>query len=153
MRNLINHEDAILLATAGNAIITLQSEATDIHFTYQIRAKKEDIDNPSILFVGLLTGSDNNSSYTYIGFLKKGINGQWSFTHGTKSRIYKEAKSVAAFGYTWHSLALASIARGVKIWHEGRCCCCGRRLTTPTSVSMGIGPECAGMLAKKQGVY
>lgn len=31
----------------------------------------------------------------------------------------------------------------VDFFHTGRCCMCGRKLTNPTSIESGIGPECA----------
>lgn len=35
----------------------------------------------------------------------------------------------------------------VEIWHEGACGCCGRALSVPASVAMGLGPACAEGLA------
>jgi hypothetical protein len=29
-----------------------------------------------------------------------------------------------------------------EIWHEGRCGRCGRKLTVPDSIAIGIGPDC-----------
>ena len=37
----------------------------------------------------------------------------------------------------------ARIPEHLEIFHEGRCCACGRKLTTPESILSGIGPECA----------
>jgi len=48
---------------------------------------------------------------------------------------------VQAFEWTVKKLYNGTLS-GVKIFHEGKCCRCGRRLTTPTSVQNGIGPEC-----------
>jgi hypothetical protein len=33
------------------------------------------------------------------------------------------------------------------VYHEGRCGACGRRLTTPESISSGLGPVCAGRIS------
>jgi hypothetical protein len=43
------------------------------------------------------------------------------------------------------------IPETVEIWHEGRCCRCGRRLTVPESIYAGIGPDCAGKMAPLPG--
>ena len=31
----------------------------------------------------------------------------------------------------------------VEIWHEGGCKCCGKKLTVPASIELGMGPDCA----------
>lgn len=38
---------------------------------------------------------------------------------------------------------VASLSR-LQVWHEGRCGRCGRKLTVPSSIETGLGPECAG---------
>jgi hypothetical protein len=40
------------------------------------------------------------------------------------------------------AVAKGSLPEGYKIQHEGKCCRCGRTLTTPESIERGIGPEC-----------
>jgi SWI/SNF-related matrix-associated actin-dependent regulator 1 of chromatin subfamily A len=32
-----------------------------------------------------------------------------------------------------------------RLWHQGRCSCCGRTLTDSDSIARGIGPVCAGL--------
>lgn len=32
-----------------------------------------------------------------------------------------------------------------RLWHEGRCSACGRRLTDPESIERGLGPVCSGI--------
>ena len=34
------------------------------------------------------------------------------------------------------------VDKGFNLHHEGRCCRCGRVLSTPESCDRGIGPEC-----------
>lgn len=34
------------------------------------------------------------------------------------------------------------ISRQLNIYHNGKCCVCGRKLTDPESIKIGIGPTC-----------
>lgn len=34
----------------------------------------------------------------------------------------------------------------VEVWHEGSCGRCGRKLTVPSSIETGLGPECAELV-------
>lgn len=121
-------------ATAGNAIFTVESSRTGARFTYRVRARAS-IGN-GVLFVSVLTGSDNENDYSYIGWID-----QWhGFRHGgAKSSIGSDASSVIAFAWLWRHRSNPSPAR---VYHEGRCGRCGRRLTVPSSIESGLGPEC-----------
>ena len=33
----------------------------------------------------------------------------------------------------------------IEVWHEGYCGKCGRKLTRPESMKIGLGPECSGL--------
>ena len=133
MKNTIQPSAALALMQAGKAIITLESQKTGVHFTYKIR---ESQNKPGWYFCSVLTGPDNGRDYTYFGSM---VDQRFIKTRGSK--ISEEAKSVKAFVYTLDNLALGRTP-SVNIYHEGRCCRCGRTLTTPESVSLGIGPEC-----------
>jgi hypothetical protein len=122
---------------AGNATFTIVSKKTQARFTYRVRKPK---DADDISFVQIMNGSDNESSFAYVGFIRNGI-----FTHGgRKARAKVDAPSVMAFGWTFISLMRDShLPTTVEIWHEGRCGRCNRKLTVPSSIRSGLGPECA----------
>ena len=120
---------------AGNATITLRSKATDARFTYKIRAK----DDGAIHFVSLLRGADNESDFSYFGYIRRGV----FFHGGHKARVNRDAPSAAGFEWAWKSLVRDHLPVTLEIWHEGRCGRCGRKLTVPSSIANGIGPECA----------
>lgn len=132
--NQLQGSDARAFALAGNAILTLQSRRTGQRFTYRVRAA--DGEGLATHFVQLLTGPDNTSDYQYLGYLAGD-----RYVHGKKSRVSSRAPSVQAFAWWW-----ARVDHGhpeLEVFHEGRCGKCGRLLTTPESVTRGIGPECA----------
>src|SRR5688572_9450320 len=113
-------------AEAGNATITLRSKATDARFTYRIQAPhyegKEGTNaarniNSELRFVKLLIGSDNENSYAYLGFIRRGV----FFHGGGKTKIGQDAPSALAFAWAWRKLQQDELPDNLEIWHEGRC--------------------------------
>jgi hypothetical protein len=131
--------DALLFMQAGNATVTLASKTTGNRFTYRIRGAEDGSDT---FFVNLLRGPDNTSDYQYLGRISRGI-----FWLGRKNPrpgdISAEAPSAKAFDWTWRRLAKGELPNSLEIWHEDRCGRCGRKLTVPSSIASGLGPECA----------
>jgi hypothetical protein len=132
-------------ALAGNATFTATSRKTGTRFTFRVR-KPSDQD-PRFLgarvhdihFVSLMNGPDNENSYCFLGTI---FDGQ-TYRHGRKSRVGQDAPSAKAFTWIWNHRNDPTLPESVEIHHEGRCCCCGRKLTTPESCESGIGPICA----------
>lgn len=129
---------------AGRAIFTLAGSTT--RYTFKVTRKDPEpgstYTDPAY-FVNLLTGPDNTADYTYIGMLDV-ASGRIKLTR--RSSYRDDSGPVKAFNWT-----IARIWRGVeitpaRIYHVGRCGRCGRALTVPSSIEMGIGPECAGKI-------
>ena len=123
----------------GNATVTLVSTKTGTRFTYKIRAN----DEGDVFFVSLLSGPDNESDYRYLGRIARGV-----FWQGRKvpkpGDVGPDAPSSLAFKWAWERLAEGVLLDSLEIWHEGRCGRCARKLTVPSSIASGFGPECAG---------
>lgn len=134
-------DTALEFLFAGKAIFTVKSTKTGKHFTYKVSEPKTPKGNKQVHFISLLTGSDNESDYQYFAtiFDKK------AYMHGRRSRIGADAPGVVAFKYTLEHLLQGDLDTRVQIFHEGRCCKCGRKLTHPESIESGIGPECSKM--------
>jgi uncharacterized protein DUF6011 len=126
---------------AGKATVTLVSVRSGVRFTYRLRTS----DDGNAIFVGLLNGPDNNSQYKYLGRISRDV-----FWAGRKvpreGDIKRDAPSCRAFAFAWQKLAQGVIPDGLEIWHEGSCGRCGRRLTVPTSIAAGFGPECSSRM-------
>lgn len=129
---------------AGHAVFTVRSKKTGTRFTYKIRQPEPETDGaPAPHFVSVLTGPDNESDYQYLGCIFQARD----FVVTKKSRIGKDAPSAKAFAWLWAQLMAGKDVTGqMEYWHEGTCCRCGRRLTTPESIEAGIGPVCAGRM-------
>ncbi len=126
---------AQVFVLGGNARFTIVSKDTGRRFTYRVRRK-----DAGVYFVSLLTGSDNEKDYNFIGTL---FSGRSPYRHGRKANIKETAPAVVAFKWVWDKLTRGVLRNdAVEFWHEGRCCRCARALTDPASIERGIGPEC-----------
>jgi hypothetical protein len=123
--------------TAGNATFTLESP-TGNRFTYKVTQKSGTEDSPAgpFYFVSVLAGPDNVTDYTYIGYIVHN-----KFFWGAKSRLSAGVQSVRAFKW-FYDRAVKGNVEPVKVYHSGKCGRCGRKLTTPESITMGLGPVC-----------
>lgn len=131
---------------AGNARITLKSLKSGDHFTYRVKAAKNKsywiANGPASHFVSVLTGPDNETSFSYLGYYK---NSGWPLRRTAKS-LDRDAPSARAWEWFERKLFQGVIPENLEMWHEGRCGMCGRTLTVPESIARGIGPECAERL-------
>lgn len=121
----------------GNAAFTIENTKNGNRFTYKVQKLKSSA-NISLFFVSVLTGSDNDSNYAYLGAIRDGI-----FTIGYKSKITNRAISFIAFEKVFNDLKLGVYNVNLAFYHKGCCGKCGRTLTVPSSIVSGFGPECA----------
>jgi hypothetical protein len=119
---------------AGNARFTLRSKATGTRFTFKVRQPSPTKPH----FVSLLNGSSNEDDYQFLGTIFS-----TGYRRGQRSSITDEAPSAKAFDWFWKRVLGGKLSDQLEVWHEGRCCRCGRTLTVPESIASGIGPECA----------
>lgn len=147
----------------GNATITMLNTKTGTRHTYRVRCKRDTVENGrghlGPYRVEVMTGSDNTQHYTYMGYIP---------SHAHTGRYYdirlgKKGSKIGGrdprrLGFEWlwkllHGLNMDESKRKpaenyvgeyshVEVWHEGRCGCCGRKLTVPLSIERGIGPDC-----------
>ena len=133
-------QNAIL---AGKAFVTFLNTQTQKRFTYRITQIKDRATGEKLQrwFVSVLTGSNNESSYRYIGW----INNNFVFKHTATSKINASAQSVKAFENVFGRIVNQQPHDFLQIWHEGKCLCCGKKLTVPSSIQSGLGPICASV--------
>lgn len=122
----------------GKAIFTVANPQGQ-HYTFKI---KHDKGTP--FFVSLLTGPDNYLNYTYLGMY---IPQNKTVTLTAKSKFKEDSTPVKVIRWAIKMISdNKPLPQGYSIQHEGRCCRCGRLLTTPESIKHGIGPECMKMM-------
>lgn len=124
---------------AGNATFTLRNPNSGNHLTFKVSAPKKQDPKRPVYFVNLMTGKDNEKSYSFLGTLF----GQFNYQHSKKSILNVHDKKVEVFARFINLVENNILPSQVEIWHEGSCGRCGRKLTNPASILSGIGPECA----------
>lgn len=139
-RHSLTKESIRPFILAGNAIFTIQNEKTGGRFTFKVATKKNDPTAPH--WVRVLTGPDNTDHYTFMGT----IFGMENYVHSRKSNLTLHAQSVKVFLWFWNALSRNELPDCIKVYHEGRCGRCGRRLTVPESIENGLGPVCLGLM-------
>lgn len=125
----------------GNATFTVVSNKTGTRFTFRAREYKKSktkYDKP-LIFVKVLTGTDNENSYTYIGFLNHSNKGTLS---AGKQGLY-QSPSFKAMSWVVKALSKGIMPEDLSFYHCGKCARCGRTLTVPESIESGFGPICA----------
>ncbi len=118
----------------GRATFTVQNNKGE-HYTFKVSQRAE-----SPFFVSLMTGPDNENSFSYMGLLHPD-NGWVKLTHNSK--VTEDTISLAVVRWALKKVwSNGDLPEGYNIRHAGKCGCCGRKLTTPDSLDRGIGPEC-----------
>lgn len=138
-----NINDIKLFILSGKAIFTLESIITGRWFTYQVNKKvfkQKNEQERTFYFVSVLTGADNKTAYTYLGI----INPKFYLNTTKKSKICKDSISFKALNFFLSKLRKNELYHEINFYHEGVCGKCGKKLTTPDSVSVGLGPICRG---------
>jgi len=148
--------DAAKFIVAGKATFTISpSEAFKVwlqethgveclpHYTYKIARSKDQPGKEPVYFVSLLTGPDNWTNYTYMGLLNTDT---LDVRLTGKSRYRETSAPYLVLKAVLQRLASDKPMPDGCFRHEGKCCRCGRKLTVPSSIDSGIGPECAGKL-------
>lgn len=122
-----------------NGIFTVHNPATGNHRTFRVRTQREDADfAPGKRVLYLLTGPDNERNFTGFAFVDGGCIHVWKSKRGG---VYERYAGILANQAKWE-------ANGLEFVTEGRCRRCNRRLTTPASCELGIGPKCAERMAR-----
>jgi hypothetical protein len=129
---------------AGRAIFTVANPKGE---RYTFKVTKKDAQEGSrytqpTYFISLLTGSDNENDYTYMGIVS---NGRVVVTKASRFTVTSIPVQVAEWVIRL-MLADRTVPAGYFLGHEGRCGRCGRTLTVPSSLISGLGPDCLGKM-------
>jgi hypothetical protein len=121
--------------TAGHALFTVSNNNGE-HYTYKISRN----DDRKPLFVGILTGPNNETDYVYAGIYSPETS---SLRLTDKSKYTNDSVPVKVFNWAIKKVVSQQpLPLGYSIQHSGKCCRCGRTLTTSESINRGWGPEC-----------
>lgn len=128
--------DELKYLLAGKAVFTLYRAYHNERRTYKVT---QDAKNPRRFFVRVLFGPDNTQDYRYVGLF---------YDDTLKLRVTKasvvaaESPIVSMFDDLLDKVAGRADWPSLEIYKSKRCARCGRLLTTPDSIQLGLGPEC-----------
>jgi len=129
-------EDVKKFITGGKAEFTVQNVVSNNHLTFSISKDKV---KPHFYV---------NVCYSYVQYIYIGLlvinDGKYSFIKSKRLQDSKEdSTSVKVIEYMIkYYLNSDDGHNNLAFYHHGRCCKCGRPLTTPESIQKGIGPFC-----------
>ena len=128
----------------GKSTFTLSNKEKGTHYTYKVTCKKQP--GRVVYFVSVLSGPDNTSDYSYIGYCTSSEAVQ-IWTKKDARQYTDNAPSVKAFNWLLNRVAYCVAENKpfpafAGFYHMGSCCKCNRPLTDPLSVTLGIGPVC-----------
>ena len=141
--------DMARIIQGGKATFTLVSARSGTRFTYKAMAPKGRLKDGNtdfpVIFLSVLSDSDNEGRYSYLGQVFPPLSGLRYF-HGKKARAGTDSPSARLIAWLLDQLqGNGTKLDQVEFWHEGKCSRCGRKLTVPESIDTGFGPDCAAM--------
>ena len=121
----------------GKSTFTVVSARTGDRMTYRVTAvprHPQAIKVANWYWVSVRTGGEKN--WTYMGM----IFDDCKFKRTAKSKISEGTQEFA--GFSWLLRNAGDLKGKAEFLPSGKCCACGRQLTTSKSIAAGIGPEC-----------
>lgn len=117
----------------GKGVVTLKSP-TGKHHTYSFRYPVEENKFPEgTMFIYCMV---RNGVWRYIGmYIRNKFRLTQMSRYGKDSSIVKGAQFIVRMMHK-------DFQTEMELYHEGVCSVCGRKLVTPKSIRMGIGPRC-----------
>lgn len=146
----LNRENMLSVLTAGKAEFSLQNEESKKHFTYVlVKAKsdsgvKQNQEGKQVYFVKVCR---DYMEFQYAGVLIIEQEQGAKYFRGRKGKINPDAESIKGLLWLINKLLRGQeIPEVMQVYHFGKCCRCGRTLTDPESVKLGVGPECIKLI-------
>lgn len=128
--------------------VTVVSSRTGTRYTFRVarKAPRPDGHADAVWYVDLLAGSDNQADYAPLAVLLGEGRSVRVVPAKTRGAVSPDAPSMAALRWVVERVVAAQDAHAfaqLEVWHEGQCARCGRALTVPSSIELGLGPDCA----------
>lgn len=125
----VQHAEQFILS--GRAELVVHNTKTDGHRKYRIVGKKEEL-----FYVYC-----NKEYIGCISFRRFIIPARLDYS------LFKNAKG---FELVWQWVTNLHLPKHVQLMHTGVCGHCGRPLTDPESIELGLGPVCRGKVNAKR---
>ena len=131
---LVDSERVKKYVLGGNGTVTLESDVSGTHHTYSFHTNE---DNPDKIWIYTLV---TENSWVYVGYYSKTYE---CFKLTAKSVFKPDSAIVKGVAYIFKMILNPNFHDDrMHLLHEGICAVCGRPLTNPASIELGIGPYC-----------
>lgn len=121
--------------TAGKAVFTLNKPCNGRRYTYKVT---QDKNNPRRFFVNVLFGPEKD--YRYIGLF---YDDTFKLRTTNASSVPHAHPAVDLIEEYLDRVSGRDMHLNLEVYKSQRCARCGRLLTTPDSIQIGLGPECS----------
>lgn len=129
---------------AGIAEFTIVSKETNTRFSYIVEKCPPEKSTTKIppIWVSMYMNMVNSPGRVplYMGVIWENDDGA-IYVHNRNRNHYSNHKGIQAF--KWIFKHRDNVPETAEIYHVGKCAACQRKLTTPSSIKMGLGPICA----------
>lgn len=137
----LEDDNVLRFITAGKSEFSIKNEVTGTHYTYKVmKARNPQRDSKAVFFIRVCYEYLN---FQYAGCLIIGQDNSITYSKGVTGKIDSDAPSIK--GLLWlfdKAVHNKPIDKRMGIYHFGRCARCGKVLTDPESVRIGLGPDC-----------
>lgn len=141
---LVGQEKISQYLSGGHGVVTLVSPSGK-SYSYKFRYPREEqtfIDGTMFVY-----SREGNKKWLYVGMFVSGIFRSTAMSEFSRSsEVFKGAKYVVRMATD------KDLKTPMKLYHEGYCCVCGRRLTSVKTMSEGVGPKCKRRM-KEYGIF
>lgn len=131
-------ESLLAYIFGGKAIVTLTNKISNKSHTYYVtRPRDASTFTDDTYFVYAISIRGDVQKQFYLGMFEKG-----KFRLTSNSRFKSSTEVVRGIEFLSSMLYDKNKFSLMDVYHEGCCSKCGRQLTDPKSISIGIGPKC-----------
>ena len=131
------------------AVFSVVSKTSGDRKTFQVSKapSREGKNNKGLVwFASQLTGPDNNLSYTYLLMITARGDEDTPVLRLTAKSPPEGFDNIAVNTFRWlfrNAIRDVDTLHQAEVWRACDCRVCGRLLTVPSSISLGVGPVCA----------
>lgn len=144
MRGQLSPAAALEFLFAGRAVVTVENTTTGGRQTYKVAAPRVQRDPAKPAF--FVRVAARGGTYLFAGT----IFDKSRFAYSNRAaEIPADAPEVRGFTWVLDRLVAGTLPATVTVWHEGACGRCGRRLTVPSSIESGYGPDCLSIILSR----
>ena len=119
----------------GHGVCTIENPYSLNKYTYAFRKPVHEEDfAEGVAFVYVKSGRN----FMYVGMMEPDM----KFRKTRKSKYDTDSPEFKGAKYICDCARIKNFHIRMNIYHEGICGCCGRKLTDPSSIRLGIGPGC-----------